>query len=203
MGNIKNKTTLTAAVLLLVTMIAGTAMAEDARDYVGSAKCKMCHNKAAKGAQYTKWQEMKHSKAFATLATGEALEVAKAAGLSTPPAESPECLKCHVTTYDVEKKATHAKIKPADGVQCESCHGPASLHLLYGRAAMMKKDATADLSKNIDRPDEKKCIECHNDKNPSWNPEKYTLEDGKKVGFDFKQAYKKIAHPNPEKAKKE
>ena len=197
MRNIKKPTSMIAAALLLITMIGGHALAQEKRDYVSNSKCKLCHNKAAKGAQWNKWKEMQHAKSFATLATEKALEVAKELGLATPPAESPECLKCHVTAYDVAKKATHAKIKPADGIQCESCHGPASLHLLDGRAIMMKKGDTVDLTKNIGLPGEKKCVECHNDTNPTFNPEKYTLEDGKKVGFDFKQAHTKIAHPNP------
>ena len=202
MSMTKRFITLTTAVLLLIAMAGGRALAEEERAYVSNSQCKLCHNKASTGAQWNKWKEMRHSKAFATLSTEKALEVAKKVGLSTPPAESPECLQCHVTAYDVKKKSSPAKLKPADGVQCDSCHGPASLHLADGRAVMMKKDTTIDISKHIDRSGEKKCVECHNERNPTWKPEKYTLEDGKKVGFDFKQAYALIAHPNPQKAKK-
>ncbi|MFH0909300.1 MAG: hypothetical protein V1929_11100 [bacterium] len=38
------------------------------------------------------------------------------------------------------------------------------------------------------------CTLCHNDKSPSWKADRYTLEDGSKVGFDFEQAYEKIKH---------
>lgn len=43
----------------------------------------------------------------------------------------------------------------------------------------------------------------HNDENPTWDPEKYTLKDGTKAGFDYEQAVKVIAHKNPLKAKPE
>ncbi len=189
-------------VYVLGGILVGSARAEDKRDFVGNTQCKLCHSKSATGQQWKKWNEMKHAKAFETLASEKALEVAKKLGLAAPPQKSSECLQCHVTSYDVEKKAIHAKLKMEHGVQCESCHGPASLHLADGRLVMFKK-AELDLSKNMTRPDAKKCAECHNDKNPTWDPEKYTLKDGKKAGFDFEQAYKIIAHPNPAKAKKE
>ena len=46
-------------------------------------------------------------------------------------------------------------------------------------------------------PATKSCDQCHNDKSPTWNPERYTAKDGKKTGFDAEQAYEKIKHPNP------
>jgi hypothetical protein len=193
-------TAITGALLLLATL-SNEATAQAKKDFVGNAKCKLCHSKPAKGAQFTKWKEMDHAKALQTLSTEEAIAVGQRVGLATPPAESPECLKCHVTSYDVEKKAAHAKIKPADGIQCESCHGPASQHLLDGRAVMLKKGDGVDLSKGIILPTEKSCLECHNDTSPTWKADRYTLEDGKKSGFDFKQAHAKIAHPNPQNPK--
>ena len=33
---------------------------------------------------------------------------------------------------------------------------------------------------------------------PAWDPQRYTLADGSKVGFDYDQAVKAIAHPIPE-----
>ncbi|MBI2877634.1 MAG: hypothetical protein HYY20_12210 [Candidatus Tectomicrobia bacterium] len=51
-------------------------------------------------------------------------------------------------------------------------------------------------------PTEKTCTVCHNNESPSWDPNKYTVAGGKKVGFDFEQAKKKIAHPTPEEYKK-
>jgi len=57
--------------LVLSPALALPALAEGTHKFVGAEKCKMCHNSPAKGAQYTKWTEAKHSKAYAAL--GQAL----------------------------------------------------------------------------------------------------------------------------------
>lgn len=188
-----------AVAMTLALLVMPGAQAEDP-EYVGHKTCRMCHNKASTGKQYTKWQEAAHSKAFETLKGEEAVAVAKEMGLEKAPHEAPECLKCHVTAYDVKEKKAPAKIDLESGVQCESCHGPSSLHLADAKAAM--KDKTIDLSKNHHIPDEALCKTCHNPDSPTWKEDRYTKEDGTKAGFDFEQAHKKIAHPNPEKEDK-
>jgi hypothetical protein len=185
----------------LVAFVSQFAVAQDAdgKEYVGTTQCKVCHNKKSEGAQYDVWKSMKHSEAFELLKSDAALEVAKARGMSEKPSESAQCLKCHVTSYDPETQSIHPKISMEDGVGCESCHGPASAHLDDGKKLMMKKGEGIDVLANIVRPDASTCTQCHNEENPNWDPEKYTLENGEKVGFDFEQAYAIIAHPNPEK----
>jgi len=42
------------------------------------------------------------------------------------------------------------------------------------------------------------CTTCHNDESPAWKPDRYTLADGSKAGFDFDQAVEEIVHPVPE-----
>ena len=177
-------------------MCGSIAMAADAT-YKGAKTCKMCHTKAEVGAQYTKWSEMGHSKAFKTLQSDAAKALAKEKGIEGLPEAAPECLQCHVTAYDVKTKAVPAKMVMADGVQCETCHGPASNHMKDGMK--FKKDPSIDMSKNIKRGDAKTCAQCHNDKSPTWDPKRYTLKDGTTTGFDFEAAAKKIAHPVPEK----
>jgi ssDNA-binding Zn-finger/Zn-ribbon topoisomerase 1 len=186
-----------AAAVVLAMMPAAFAQDQTGATYMGVNTCKVCHNKAETGAQYTKWKSMKHSSAFEVLKSDKALEVAKKAGLTTPPSESPECLQCHVTAYDVATKAVPAKISMEDGVQCEACHGPASLHVADGKKLKLNKDSGVDIAAHITVPKADVCVKCHNDKNPTWNPERYTTKDGKKVGFDFEQASKIIAHPDP------
>lgn len=188
------------AVVICALLLSPLASGDEAQ-YVSQKDCKMCHNKKPEGAQWTVWKSMKHAMAFQTLKGEKALEVAKTLGLDKPPSESEKCLRCHVTGYNVETKMAPAKIKLEDGVQCETCHGPASLHLPDAKAIMFKKDDSIDISAHITRPAEETCLNCHNDGNPTWDPERYTTEDGKKVGFDFKSAYAKIAHLNPKKAK--
>lgn len=190
----------TLILIALVAIVAALpAFAQDAeKGFVGNTQCKICHNKPAEGEQWNKWKAEKHAEAYKLLLTDKAKEVGAAKGLKTPPAESPECLRCHVTGYDVEKKAPPSAIKLEDGMQCESCHGPASLHLVDGKKLKTAKDKSGiDVFKNIVKPDESVCRKCHNEDNPTYNPERYTLEDGKKADFDFKQAFEKIKHPNP------
>ena len=50
--------------------------AEKEPDFIGAKKCKMCHNKAATGKQYSIWTEANHSKAFDLLGTDSAKAVA-------------------------------------------------------------------------------------------------------------------------------
>lgn len=169
-------------------------------EFVSANKCKLCHNKPAEGAQWTKWKAMKHANAFEVLSSERALEVAKKTGLNTPPSESSECLQCHVTGYDFETKTLAKGLKMADGVQCDSCHGRGSGHLIDGKALRMNKGAGLDVMANLVLPDANTCVKCHNDRNPTWNPEKYALPSGEKVGFDFAQAFVEIAHSNPLKA---
>ena len=80
------------------------------------------------------------------------------------------------------------KIAVEEGVVCESCHGP-------GKGYKSKK-IMSDREKSIEGgmiyPATKSCVLCHNDQSPTWNPEKYTTKDGKKVGFDAEQAAQEV-----------
>jgi hypothetical protein len=172
-------------------------------EYIGNAACKVCHNKKAEGEQWAVWKTKDHAKAFETLLSDEAKQVAQELGLDKPPAESPECLRCHVTGYNYEKEEFHPKLKKEDGVQCETCHGPGSLHQKDGQAFLFQKKTDLDMSANHLKIDANLCKTCHNTDSPTWDPEKYTLESGEKVGFDFEQAKALIAHPNPLKAEEE
>ena len=177
----------------------GSAQAAD--EYVGHGQCKVCHNKAAEGEQWKKWKEEKHSKAIESLKSPEAEKIAKEKGLTKPAAESPECLKCHVTAYDAATAAAPAKIVVADGVQCETCHGAGAKHMEAGKQKMFKKDETVDPKQFVAKIDEATCTKCHNAESPTWKADKYTKADGTKAGFDFEEAKKKITHPNPLKKK--
>jgi len=185
----------------VITLISLPVFGQDEkREFIGNRQCKLCHNKAAEGAQWTVWTKTKHRQAFKVLSSEKALEVGKNLGLEKPPSESASCLKCHVTGYDEKTQAVPAQMKMQEGIQCESCHGPASAHMEGGKALRMKKDTTIDIANTIHRPDVKTCVKCHNAENPTWDPKRYTLENGETTGFDFSQAYQKIKHTNPKKA---
>lgn len=193
-----------AAALMLV-LASGLAQAQDkAAEYVGPDQCKVCHNKKPEGAQWTVWKSMKHAKAFESLKSEAALKIAKDKGLAKPPSESPECLKCHVTGYDEAKAAAPARIKPEDGLSCENCHGPGSLHITDAKDVVAKKKTVEEIDwkAHIITVEEARCRECHNEESPTWNPEQFTLPDGSKSGFDYEQAKKAIDHSNPLKPKK-
>lgn len=194
------------ALMVVAVLVGAVAHGQDAKpEFIGSEQCKVCHNKKPEGAQYDVWKKMKHAHAFEALQTDAAKKIAEERGLAKPAHEAPECVKCHVTGYDVEKMTMPAKIKPEEGVQCETCHGPGSAHLADGRDVMFKKKKAEEIDwmANLKKIEEADCLQCHNEESPTWNPEQFTKEDGTKVGFDFEQAKAIIAHPNPTKAKTE
>lgn len=188
----------TLALAVALGMSAG-AFAQDAT-YVGNSQCKICHNKKEEGEQWTKWKAENHAKAMDTLNSDAAKAAATKKGVAKPPAEAPECLKCHATGYDAATGKCPEKITMADGVQCESCHGPASAHTAEGKK-FKSGDKTAKPADKIGHPDEKICKKCHNEESPTWKADRYKLADGSTTGFDFKQASEKIAHSNPAKKK--
>lgn len=194
---------LTALPILAIALIACGARAQDAPDapaYVAAKQCKLCHNKPDEGEQFNVWTRMKHSQAFKTLLSEKAVEVAVHQGIDGPPSEAAACLKCHVTGYDPATQSHPKTLAKEDGIQCDSCHGPGSAHMADGKVLRMNKDADVDLMANLVYPDEKTCAQCHNSENPTWDPQRYTLESGETAGFDFAQAAALIAHKNPKKS---
>jgi len=190
----------------VVALAAGIALgapaaAQGDKQFVGNTQCKVCHNAADKGAQWDKWKAEGHSKALETLKSPEAVKIAEEKGLKVPPHEAPDCLKCHVTGYDEATKKAPAKIKPEDGVQCESCHGPNSAHVKDGQLLKFnpEKAAEIDIMKNLKPVTEADCVVCHNPESPTWDPERYTTASGEKKGFDYETAWKQIDHSNPQK----
>ena len=152
-------------------------------------KCRTCHKKELIGNQQAVWEKSPHAKAYEALKTPKAAELAKQRGISGPPHQAAECLKCHVTAYGKPATAFDKgqALAEADGVQCESCHGPGSEY--------RKKKTMADHAKSIAAglwepgKDEKICTGCHNAESPSWS------------GFDYAAAKEKIAHPIPKEVK--
>ncbi|MFQ5876452.1 MAG: cytochrome c family protein [Acidobacteriota bacterium] len=155
------------------------------RAYIGAQKCKMCHNSAAKGAQFKKWTESRHSRAYATLASERARKIAAGRGIADPQ-KADECLRCHVAGHGAPAEMLTQKYSPEDGVSCEACHGPGGD---YWKMSVMK-DPTKAVAAGLVIPEEKTCTACHNSDSPTFE------------SFDFATYSKKIAHPNPKKAAK-
>ncbi len=177
-----------------VAFLCGSVLAQepDASLYIGAKGCGICHKKDESGNQLKLWQEGPHAKAFETLGTPKAKEVGAKLGV-TDPQQSGKCLRCHSTTYNFTEQAKVEKIKPEEGVSCESCHGPGKKYM--GKTVM--KDREKCIANGMVYPATKSCPSCHNEQNPTHNPERYTTKDGKKVDFDAEQAAEKIKHPNP------
>ena len=125
--------------------------------YVGAAKCKLCHMK-----QHKIWSESKHAKAMEALKPEEQ--------------QDPKCLACHVTGYRTTQQAPAERV----GVQCESCHGPASLYI---KIHPKKDKEGAKKAGMIAKPDPESCKSCHNPESPTFK------------GFDYAKAWDQIKHP--------
>jgi hypothetical protein len=153
--------------------------------YVGAKKCKTCHNSEKGGAQFKKWAETKHAGAFATLATPKALEIAKGKGIADPQ-KSDDCLQCHVTGHG--KPADHFKptFVAADGVGCESCHGPGSDYMKMKTMQAIKDGTMKGEDLGLNKVTKETCTGCHNEKSPTF-----------KKDWDFKADSTKISHPIP------
>ena len=141
-----------------------------ANEYVGSAKCRMCHSK-----QHKAWMATPHASAWKALAGADEKKVAEMAAkgkieAKAPATESDACVTCHVTGFHLAggfPAADSTKNAALENVTCEACHGPGSRHV----AASM-----ADKKKMINVPGEKLCRQCHT---PEFSP-KFNFEEFKK-----------------------
>lgn len=102
--------------------------------YVGQENCSPCHTAATEV-----WKKVGHSHAYKTLA-----DAAKEFNL--------DCVGCHVTGYDKPGGSTVTDLVSPDlkNVQCESCHGPGSKHVLDPSGAPLESE-----------PKDEVCIGCH------------------------------------------
>jgi len=158
--------------LLAVAGILSLYAGEKKFEYIKSSSCKMCHKSEKRGNQWGVWEGTTHAKAFESLKTDKAKEIAKAKGIDDP-TTSDKCVTCH-NGWDGE-----------EGVGCQDCHGPGSEY----KSMKVMKDVYAGKVKPEDvgliRPDENYCKKCHNENSPTYKE------------FKFEEFFKKIAHPVP------
>jgi excinuclease UvrABC ATPase subunit len=174
--------------LLMIFLLPITSiLSQSGNTYVGAETCGMCHKTEKQGSQLSIWQNSAHSKAFETLKTDTANQIAMEKGFKEPAAETWECLKCHVTGYNLDAAMLGAKFKIEDGVQCETCHGAGSAY----KDMKVMKDKKLAIEKGLIVPDklEEFCVSCHNDESPTF------------VKMDFNEAWDKIKHNIPEEQK--
>jgi YVTN family beta-propeller protein len=145
--------------------------------YVGVYQCATCHANPSMGYQFSKWRMSDHARAFATLATRRALEIATQEGVTGAPQTSPACLKCHTTVYHDPAGGARKSCWEYEGVGCEACHGAGSAYAV--EAVMM--DPRAAKAAGLKEVTEETCWSCHREAH------------GKP--FDYAQARARIAHP--------
>ncbi len=155
----------------------------DGHKYIGVSKCSMCHKGDAKGRQYEIWQDSKHSQAFKNLQTPDADKIAQDKGFSTPAAETPQCIKCHVLGKDIDPAELEDSFDKTQGVQCETCHGPGSD---YKSLTVMKdKDQSIANGLIVHSEGADFCKTCHNADSPTFK------------SFDYDASWALIKHTDP------
>lgn len=117
--------------------------------FVGSASCRDCHEEA-----FPVWEKSKHAHAYETL-----VEKGKQFHLN--------CVGCHVTGFQQPGGVCRVdRVEGREGVGCESCHGPGSLHVAD------PTDTNITLGNT-----EAGCVTCHDQENSphfdfrTWLPE--------------------------------
>jgi hypothetical protein len=106
--------------------------------FVGDRSCATCHE-----PEMAFWRRTVHAKAWRTLVDGgKTLDE--------------ECVSCHVTGYGEVGGSSLGHVANLTNVQCETCHGPGSLHV----AAEGLEDPPAV---RLETP-ERTCLACHNEK---------------------------------------
>jgi hypothetical protein len=172
--------------LIVVLLLPFTfILAQTEHGYEGAEACGMCHKTEKQGSQLSIWQNSSHSKAYETLKSEEANKIANDKGFETAAAETPECLKCHASGYNIDAKLLGKKFKMEDGVQCETCHGPGSDY----KAMKVMKDKELAVKNGLIMHDDLEhfCIGCHNAESPTF------------VDMNIEEAWTKIKHSIPKK----
>jgi len=150
--------------------------------YVGSEKCKECHEHA-----YKVWKDSPHAHAYHTLETAKRPSLCQYDG---------ECVRCHVVGFQNQGGFTDEVKTPFLKDQgCENCHGPASLHVKGNKTPRMLALMNPYKTQPGETPEQKtrrenrldaSCTKCHDtDNDHSWKLEKWL----------------KIDHPTPESEK--
>lgn len=175
------------SILIIAVFVPALLLAQDKAQtfsFIGVDACAPCHKTEKQGKQVEIWKNSQHSKAYITLQSEEANKIATEKGHGRPAIEVEDCLKCHVSGYNVGAEFLEKKFNIADGVQCETCHGPGSE---YKPMKVMKNREEA-IKKGLMVHDdvEKYCVTCHNEESPTFK------------GFNFEEYWAKIKHDIPE-----
>lgn len=164
---------------LIILFIVGDALAPATAQtgggsYVGVATCagSTCHGRSEGDGKVVRqdelrlWQEPSsrsgaHSRTYKVLDTPRGQRIAAALNLGNA-TQAPACLGCHATFPAPGLRGERFRV--ADGVGCESCHGPASgwLAMHYAVPATHAKNVAAGLVP-LENPRTRAsvCLDCH------------------------------------------
>jgi len=173
----------TRILVILISLPFFFISAQTEHGYVGTSTCGMCHKSEKQGSQLSIWQNSKHSQAYTVLTTEKADQIAQEKGFKTKAVETPECLECHASGYNVDAKLIGEKFKVAEGVQCETCHGAGADY--KSKKIMENKEEAIANGLMVPAKIEEFCIGCHNVESPTY------------VEFNFESMWDKIKHPVP------
>jgi Cytochrome c554 and c-prime len=104
--------------------------------FVGVAGCAKCHAPAV-----ARWNKTVHAAAWKTLVDGKQADY--------------KCIGCHLTGYGQVGGSALGFTKGLEAVQCENCHGPASLHV-----AAQGLEEPSSVHRSVP---ETTCVQCHNE----------------------------------------
>src|SRR5262245_51354519 len=170
---------LVAATAVVIGVAAQSAEAQLAISkefkYTGTGSCaaSSCHGAKKPAAKpgdpddtYTIWATKdKHNKAYTTLTKKESVAIAQKLKIAKA-TESDKCTGCHALHITKEMLTPKAKYDVADGVSCDSCHGPAEKWLEghdkgekawpHAKSVSMGMYDTKDVLKRAEL-----CVSCH------------------------------------------
>lgn len=140
--------------------------------YTGPGSCASpsCHGGVAPRADTSVWQNEystwvvkdKHAQAYSVLSNPVATRMAKILALPSSADTAPKCLACHALDVPADQRAR--TFDAADGVSCESCHGPASNwlgpHTTKGWTHQQSIDAGMRDERDLIHRSET-CLSCH------------------------------------------
>jgi hypothetical protein len=148
--------------------------------YVGSDKCKSCHE-----AAYEVWKHSDHSHAYHTLERALHPSRRQFDG---------ECVVCHVTGFAYKTGFKDAESTPKlKDVGCENCHGPGSSHYnapsdpkwypLLNPWKAKPNETEAEKARRVLAIDKDCCQKCHDSEND--------------VHWSFEEKWPKVVHHTP------
>jgi len=158
------------SIILSAALFASTSPAGEDGEFayfVGKAACLQCHDGRAAGERHAGPCSLEpipaHDTTLALLDRDAAASIAALSGIGEPPRESRICLACHATAADEGPRWTTETFRLDDGVQCEHCHGPGSLHVPY-RQHENQADQRAAERARLRRGSRDDCAHCHIDR---------------------------------------